>query len=361
MKTICFFNSTPFWGGGEKWHLENALGFRAKGHRVIIAAYPNGPLYQRARARGLETTGFPISNLTFLNPLERRRLRRFFESNRVDTVVINNPNDVKAAGLSARRAGVPQRVYARAIAVPVRDRRLNRYLFSRVLTHIVANSEMTKRTLLRNLGGVIPADKVKVIYYGIDLEAFDNADYRPLFERREGEILLGNVGRLTEQKGQKYLLEVARKLKAENISFRLLIAGAGELQEELARAARALGVSDEVEFPGFVADVKSFMTGIDIFLLSSLWEGFGYVIVEANAARKPVVAFDMNSNPEIIEENVTGFLVPPQDLNMFAQKTLELIRDPALRNSMGAAARRHVEEKFDFITRVNELEAYLWA
>ncbi len=159
----------------------------------------------------------------------------------------------------------------------------------------------------------------------------------------------------------QYLLEVARELKAEGLRFRLLIAGAGELQEELAQAARVLGVSDEVEFLGFVADVKSFMAGIDIFLLSSLWEGFGYVIVEANAARKPVVAFDMNSNPEIIAEGVTGFLVPPEDVNAFAQKTLALIRDPALRTSMGAAARRHVEEKFDFMARVDELEAYLWA
>jgi glycosyltransferase involved in cell wall biosynthesis len=85
------------------------------------------------------------------------------------------------------------------------------------------------------------------------------------------------------------------------------------------------------------------------------------VIVEANAARKPVVAFDMNSNPEIIAGGVTGFLVPPEDMNAFTQKTLELIRDPDLRNAMGAAARRRVEEKFGFTARVDELEAYLWA
>ena len=359
-KRICFFNTTPFWGGGEKWSLEMALGCRAKGHRVVVVAYPGSPLLDRARAEGLDAVGFAISNLSALRPVLLWKLKRFFQDRQIETVVFNGPIDVKAGGLSARAAGVEQRVYQRGIALGVKGHWLNRYLFTKVLTHIVVNSEATKTTLLENLREVVPAARVRVLYYGIDLDEFDQRPFTPLFERVDGEVLLGNVGRLTAQKGQDFLLEVASRLKKDGLEFRLLIAGDGELHADLTAKAHELGVQDDVDFLGFVEDVPSFLKGIDIFLLSSHWEGFGLVIAEANAAHTPVVAFDVSSNPEVIADGETGFLVPVGDLDSFAAHVRELIENEDLRTKMGEAARTHVEAKFQLQQSIDEFERYLW-
>ncbi len=88
-------------------------------------------------------------------------------------------------------------------------------------------------------------------------------------------------------------------------------------------------------------------------------KGFGFVIVEAMVKSKPVVAFDISSNPEIIAADKTGFLVDHLDLEMFAEKTSLLIQDQRLREKMGAAARQSVYDRFSLVDRVSEIESYL--
>lgn len=361
---ICFFNTTRFWGGGEKWHLETAIGLSAKGHSVVVAGYPGSALIERARASQLDTVEFPVTKLSALNPLLFWKLKRFFQGSAVEAVVFNGPDDVKAGGLGAWAAGVPRRVYRRGIALPVKDRWVNRFLFTKVLTHIITNSEETKRTLLAKLGADLSSKHVEVMSNGIDLASFDRQIGTHGTEPGDrdgddGEVVLGNVGRLTRQKGQSLLLEVAQRLQGEGLRFRLLIAGDGDLLGELRARAAELDVQDRVHFLGFVEDVPGFLAGIDVFLLSSLWEGFGYVIAEAGAARRPVVAFDVSSNPEIIEHGTSGYLVPPGDVDAFAARVRELMMDEELRRRMGQAARRLVDERFRLDRKVDEFERYL--
>ncbi len=359
-RRICFFNSTPFWGGGEKWHLDMACGFRERGHDVTLMAHPHSPLFERARAADLDTVGFRISRRSALNPVRMWRLTNEFRSRGIETVVFNGPSEVKSGGLAARAAGVRERLYCRCLAVPVRDRWLNRYLFTRVLTHVTTNSEATKSKLLQNLGRVLPPASVRVIRHGIDLDEIDSRPLERLFERRDDELILGNVGRLTAQKGQAFLIDVARALKDAGLRFRLLIAGEGELKDQLRDKVRTLGVEDVVELLGFVDDVPSFLNSIDVFLLGSLWEGFGYVIAEAGAARKPVVALDISSNPEIIEHGKTGYLVQPGDVAAFAARVRELAENADLRTAMGEAGRTRMEEQFRIEREISEMEEHLW-
>jgi glycosyltransferase involved in cell wall biosynthesis len=101
-----------------------------------------------------------------------------------------------------------------------------------------------------------------------------------LYERGSKEVLIGNAGRLVLQKGQKYLIEMAKGLIDSGISFKVLIAGDGPLEAPLKQMAVKAGVDDRIIFLGFVNNVKAFMETIDIFVLPSIWEGFGYVLVE---------------------------------------------------------------------------------
>jgi glycosyltransferase involved in cell wall biosynthesis len=168
--------------------------------------------------------------------------------------------------------------------------------------------------------------------------------------------VIGNASRFVEQKGHKILIEVARKLKTRGIPFRLLLAGEGKLKESIIKLAKKEGVYENLLFAGFITDIKSFMASIDIFLLTSLWEGFGYVIVEAMAGEKPVIAFDISSNPEIIRDGENGYLIPFRDTDTFAEKVIALYNNPQLREQMAREARRTAAENFDMDYMVRQIE-----
>ena len=353
MKNICFVNTTNFWGGGEKLHLEYALKFAERGFNVYLAAKKNGPLYKKAKGYKLLHFDISLDNLSFLKPFKYRKLIRFFKKDKIDTIVISSSPDLKTAALAAKMAGVKNIIYLRGLAVPIKYTPLNKYILKNAVTHIIPNSEETKRMMLKNMSDPKIDEKINVVYHGIDLKEFDEKPIKKLFEKEE--VILGNAGRLTPQKGQKYLISLAELLKNRGLKFKLMIAGDGELKEELQQLIKDKGLEEYVVLLGFIADMESFMHSIDLFILSSEWEGFGYVIVEAMAASKPVIAFDITSNPEIISQNNTGFLIKYPDIEAMAEKAENLIRNEELRKSMGMDARKSVENKFQLDDKITEI------
>lgn len=352
---ICFFNSAKTWGGGEKWHLETALFLRDQGHEVTVFTNRNSELCKRAEAAGLHTLQTRITNLSFINPLKVKELTFQFGQMQFDMIIINLSADLKAAGMAAKRAGVKRIVYRRGSAIPVKNSFLNRYLYHRVITEIIANSEATKRTLLVNNSKLFPEERITVIYNGLDF-----ASYPPLPEApRHQEVIIGNLGRLVTQKGQDMLLKMARELLDQQVRFRLVIGGDGPLLDKLKQEVNRLGLHDVVEFKGFIADVPAFMQSLDIFVLPSHWEGFGYVIAEAMYYSKPVVAFNISSNGELIENNQSGFLVDYPNVNLLAEKTVLLISNEKLRHEMGRAGRKIVEEKFSMHVAREKLDRFI--
>ena len=358
-RTICFFNSAKAWGGGEKWHFDMATRIDPARWRAIVAARPDGELYSRLSKTGLPLFGAKVSNLSFLDPVMRRKLRAFFAAENIDTVIMNLPSDLKVAGPAAKKAGTAKIVYRRGSAVPVRDTFLNRHLFGGCLTGVIANSIETKRTILSNNGGLFDPERIEVIYNGIDLAWWDAGARAVMHKPRPGEIVIGSAGRLVRQKGQSYLLDLAAILERRGLDFTILIAGEGPLRARLVKEASARGLGGRVRFAGFVQDMRSFMGSIDIFVLPSLWEGFGYVLIEAMASRRPVVAFDHSSNPEIVENGTTGSLVGGFDIESMADRVMELSRDRALRERYGANGRRRVESLFPIEKAVRHLERWL--
>ena len=129
--------------------------------------------------------------------------------------------------------------------------------------------------------------------------------------------------------------------------------------EALKSKARSLGVDHLVEFLGFVDHMPSFYKSIDIFLLPSQYEGFGYVLAVAMASRIPVVAFDVKSSCEIVEHGKTGYLVPPKQVRDMAERVLELAGDKALREKMGENGRARVGDLFSFEKNQKEITEML--
>jgi glycosyltransferase involved in cell wall biosynthesis len=137
-------------------------------------------------------------------------------------------------------------------------------------------------------------------------------------------------------------------LNQQNARFRLLIAGEGRLLQNLQRRASRLGVDQQVEFLGFVENMPAFFRSLDVFLLSSHYEGFGYVMAEAMASNIPVVAFDIKSSAEIVQHGETGFITEQNSAEGLAKKVIELADNKLLRERMGQNGRKRVEELFSF-------------
>jgi glycosyltransferase involved in cell wall biosynthesis len=361
MKNICFFNSIKFWGGGEKLHLENAIEFKNIDYNVFVISKLNSPLWKKANLEKLKTYPISVGNLSFLNPIKIVKLILFYKRKGIDTVIFSSSQDLKLGSISAYFARVERIVYLRGLAVPIKNSLLNRIIFKRILTHIIPNSNETKRNMLKYLGKYVDKEKVRTIYHGIDQKklSFNKADKLKAIQKKGQGVILGNAGRLTKQKGQDKLIEIAKKLHEQGIDFTLFIAGTGELSSELNILIDKYHLKNNVFLLGFVEDMDKFMNSIDIFLLSSIWEGFGFVLVEAMIKSKPIVAFDITSNPEIVENNKSGFLVSYPNLELFAQKTIQLIKDETLCETMGKEGVRIVRDRFILKDKVLEIESFL--
>jgi len=348
-----------FWGGGEKAHLEYAINFRNAGYNVWVVCSSESVLQKKSVENNLEYFDVKIGNLSFLNPQKKQILIRFFKDKNIDTVFLNASNDIKIGGPAAKKAGVKNIVYMRGLAVPVKNSFTNRYLFSKILTHVVPNSYDTRKTFLTHLRPLFNENNVHMIYRGINFEEWDSRPLEKMSFKDKDEIILGNVGRLEEQKGQKQLIDLAKLLRKKKIDFKIIIAGSGPLEQELKTLISENNLEAYVKLVGFQSDVKSFLNGIDIFVFSSLWEGFGNAMVEAMAEEKVPVAFNLSSNPEIITTNENGFLIESRNIEEFAEKVEFLIQNPERRKLMGAAARKSVTNKFALQKIIRDWEKLL--
>lgn len=359
MQDVCFFNSTQFWGGGEKSHLEYAVNFKKYNYQVVIICSKGSVLEQRAIDLKVPFSAFRIGNRSFLNPWKIKELSLFFKQQQIDTVFLNSSPDLKLGGLAAKKAGVKNIVYMRGLAVPVKNSWLNRYLLSKVITHVVPNSNDTRKLFLTHLKPFLNETKIPVIYRGINFKDWDNRAIESINFKTNNEIIIGNAGRLVKQKGQVLLIDIAQILKQKGLNFKLLIAGSGPLETELKEKVKQVGLEHCFLFPGFYSNIKSFLSAIDIFVFPSLWEGFGYALVEAMYEKKPVVAFKLSSNPEIVSSEETGFLIDYPNLDKFADTIIKLANDPLLRKKIGDQASISVKSRFSFDKIIPEWEKLL--
>jgi glycosyltransferase involved in cell wall biosynthesis len=228
------------------------------------------------------------------------------------------------------------------------------------LDRIVAISDAVAEYLRRE--AALPDEKLVRIHYGIDPSPF-RPDLPPPSRRPLGDPLrrptLGMVARLAPQKGHRVLLDALPAIRSAFPDVYARLVGHEELSTaaELHAYAVERGVDDLVWFEGFRADVAQVMADLDVFVLPSLWEGFGLVLLEAMAAGRPVVASAVGPIPEIVVDGVTGLLVPPGDPAALAEAIVRLLGDPELAAALGRAGRARVERELRVDTMVARTES----
>ena len=157
-------------------------------------------------------------------------------------------------------------------------------------------------------------------------------------------VVIGTVGRLVPQKALHVLLEGYAHYRAlSSRPSRLVVVGSGPLESELKARAVELGLADAMVWAGFREDIPVVMSSLDVFALSSQYEGFGIVLLEAMAAGKPVVATKVSAIPEVIEDCVTGLLCPVGDACAFGA-AIKQLENTALLEKLGTAGRKRAGE-----------------
>ncbi len=348
---IFFFNSHQAWGGGERWHAETAFYLYEQKLPVVLIAQKYGSLIKRMDCK-MPIMSVCLSNLSFLNIFKYVQLVRVFRQYSVKTIVLCLPIDVKVAGVAAKIAGVKNIIYRRGSAIPIKNSWYNRFLFSKILTNVIANSEATANTILQNNNNLIPREKIAVIYNGIEVPEL-------LEKPTKNKIVIAAAGRLEHQKNFEALVEVAELLKSKNVDFVIKIAGKGGLEIELQTKINEHSLSDYVELVGFKSDLNKFFSEADIFALPSHWEGFGFVLAEAMAQELPLVAFNVSSNPELITNGENGFLVESGNINDFADKIEILINSAEMREQMGKNGRKRLLKDFSAEVANANIKNYL--
>lgn len=217
---------------------------------------------------------------------------------------------------------------------------------------VIAVSRHTRDHLLSVEGA--PPSKVHLVHNGIDFDRVMVSDpAAPARLRAElapaGTALLVTAARLHPEKGYEYLFDALPLLK-ERVGrpFVLAVVGAGPFEADYRARAARLGMTGCIRFLGFRKDLPDLMCAADIFVLASLAEAFGLVLAEALYLGTPVVATTAGAIPEIVEDGVSGRLVPPADSEALAAALAELIDDPGRRRRMAGAGRAKVAREFRF-------------
>lgn len=210
---------------------------------------------------------------------------------------------------------------------------------------------------------VLPKDRYVLVYNGVDLsrvhEDFSRAgEFRRRFGIPDSRKLVVQVSWIIPEKGIPQLLEVARIVKANDDETHFVIVGEGPYREQFMNQAREMGLSDTVTWTGQIKDPfgEGVFQAADVVCQLSRWEEvFGWMIAEAMAFGKPVVATRVGGIPEVVDDGQTGFLVERVDIVGTAERVQRLVNDEELRAKFGAAGREKARSKFSLETNVAQL------
>lgn len=344
MKVVHVIASSGLYGA-EKWIL--AL-MRAMDSSTLMSTLVNfsdvknetSAVVLAARERGLDAFDFYTGGA--FNPFCIVKFSRWLKSNKIHIVHGHGYKSDFIGLLSARLSG------RKIISTPhgwskESDKklhfyeRLDRFLF-RFMDYVCPLSV----DLLESVRHCAPHDRLRLILNGVDIDEVGTQAAYP--KQQDSAFRIGYVGQLIERKNMPTLIKSLRLLSEEHNEARLIIVGGGPEKGYLQALTKDLGLCDKVDFLGYRKDAVSIMKSFDAFVLPSMLEGIPRCVMEAMAARVPVVASDIPGNRELVQHGVTGMLFSPTDEEALSKSLNYLIRQKGQRILFA-------ENAFELITR----------
>lgn len=354
---VTLYSDAAYYGGAEVYLATLARSLDRERIR-LSALVPDSPpvprLESELAAAGATMTRHRRPGFRWWEALPR--LRRDLEKLGGEVLHINLPSTYDAGlscvALAARLAG-----YRRVLTtehLPMIRRRYRKFpgkvLFSEAVDLILVPARATREYVVKLHR--MPWEKTRVIPYGIEapppLAPGAEEEIRNRTETPRGTLTLGIVGRLTPRKGHRFLFEALSILRRHRplVPMRLWVIGEGEEAAALEADARERGLGEIVRFLGPRADAASLIRLLDLLVVPSLVETTPFVILEAMACGRPVVASRIYGIPEMIEEGASGSLVPPGEPGALAQALDPLVASAEMRERMGRRARELYDATF---------------
>jgi glycosyltransferase involved in cell wall biosynthesis len=240
--------------------------------------------------------------------------------------------------------------------------RFTEYFFRRHALAVVTVADHARARLIKR---GVPAEKITVIHNAIeDFSPESKTDsarsvWRQRWGIREGEILIGAVGRLDPIKGHRYLIESFAAMAACNPVARLVLVGDGPARAGLENMVRRSPAAKRIILAGRIPKADEALPALDVYVLPSLSECHSIALLEAMRAGLPIVATDVGGNPESVSRELEGLLVPPADADLLAKALESLIGDKDLRCRLGAAARQRFRRDFTQDVMLDKTVAWL--
>ena len=335
--------------GGAEYQLHELLRCldRERFTPHVFALAPNGFWAEPIRRLGIPVTEFPYRRSSDPSRLRnlRRALREFAPTILHTTLWSGNCY----GRLASTGLGIPVVITAErnVIRRPRWQVLLERALDRLTDAYLVNCAAITEELAAR---GGIDRRKIHVIQNGIDLARLP--PFTP--DRRAARVAAGldpdrrvvaQVGRLSAQKDYPTFLRAAAAVASTEADVDFLVVGEGELRAELEALATSLGIGDRLRFTGQRDDVPALLGGVDVLVLTSLFEGLPNVVIEAMATGAVAVVTDVGGCRELIVPEETGLLVSPRDVSAVAAAVQRVLRDRAFADRLASAARRHVEDE----------------
>ena len=349
-------------GGAETILVELSGGLQRRGHQVSALVGGEGWLATALRDRSVAVESHRSSrafDLALLMLLVRR-----IRAERIDIVHAHLFGGALYAGLAAAACGIPAVVTLHG-QTDVRDSGLRMQFKRRILRRTVRRIVLVSESLRLDIAPILRASEAA---YRVILNGVSSADTPlslvPEISRRIADIAwapkLVAVGNIRVPKGYPVLLDALAHLKERFPTIRLRIAGQpdrGELIGELKAQVLALGLSDNVEFLGYVEDPASLFADADCFVLASHREGFSLATIEAMLVGTPVVATRSGGPEEILMHEETGLLVPPSDPLAFSEAVARILDDPDGAHDMAVRAQVRARERYSLESMVAAYES----
>jgi glycosyltransferase involved in cell wall biosynthesis len=388
---VLFFDHTAELGGGEIALLNLVRHLDGKEITPVVLLGAEGPLEEQLRPI-VETHVLPMSPHVTKQRKDKlgvrtlfrlramvdvlayvRGLVRFIRAHDIDLVHTNSLKADIIGGIAGRLSSCP-------VIWHVRDRIEEDYLprsvvrafrlLSRVIpSYVIANSGATLRTLhLRpdSHRTAIPS-RIEINGHPRMASVVHDGTITRMLPAAHGDacgvLRVGLIGRISPWKGQHVFIQAAEKVVRRFPAVKFLIIGAAlfgenQYERELRQLASRLGLENVVEFTGFRADIDQAISELGVVVhASTIGEPFGQVIIEGMAAGKPVVATRGGGVPEIVEDGVTGILVPMGDAPAMADAICRICADPVRAGTMGARARQRVAEHFTIEQTARKVES----
>lgn len=339
LKIVHFVSS--FTSGGAEMLVKEIADNQNELHQVEIWAMNPGSNKEFMRKYAKELSEKGISTLVFGSKPNRMRFSRFMKIRKAirdrKPDIINTHSEVITGYLVFASIGSTAKIVQTIHNTIIEYNYLQRIFIKHMINKFIAISVKTQEVISFELN-ILKKD-VPIIYNGICLERFQKQirNIRPEVKK----IIC--IGRLVPQKDHKTLLDayklLIKRLNSESLNIPILyIVGDGNLKNNLLSQTKALGITEFVKFLGVRNDIPELLYESDILVMASRWEGLSIALLEASATGIPVVATDVGSNKEIVEDGVSGFLVPSEDPSKFADAVYSVIISKELRENFSHRA-----------------------